>query len=329
MHPGCLQRGHFLGGGAAAATDDGAGVAHAPSGRRRRPRNKRRHRLLYRVLLQIRGRLLLRLSADLADHHNAVGARILQEILQTVDETGAVERVAADADTHRLTQAGARGLRHRLVGERARARHHPDAPGRHDGVRHNAQLVAQRRVQDARTVGPDEPRPRRLGQFSLHPHHILLRYALGDGDDERHARVDGLFDGRRGRGRRHEDDAGVGAGLAHSLGHASKHRAVQVARAGFVGRHTAHDRRAVSDRLLGVERAVLAGEALHDDARVRSHRRRWWTSRGRRRATAERKGAVSRAERAGRGEPSQQPLRCARGSDPRERRRNHTWSSAE
>ena len=48
------------------------------------------------------------------------------EHLQRIDELGALDRIAADADAGRLAEAGAGGLGHRLVGERARARDDAD-----------------------------------------------------------------------------------------------------------------------------------------------------------------------------------------------------------
>ena len=76
--------------------------------------------LVFDVLDEL-GRLFLGGAADLADHDDALGLRVGQEQLQAVDEVGAVDRIAADADAGRLAEAGGGGLRHRLVGQRARA----------------------------------------------------------------------------------------------------------------------------------------------------------------------------------------------------------------
>ena len=72
------------------------------------------------------GRLLLGIAADLADHDDGLGLRVGQEHLQAVDEVGAVDRIAADADAGRLAEAGGGGLGHRLVGEGAGARDDAD-----------------------------------------------------------------------------------------------------------------------------------------------------------------------------------------------------------
>ena len=72
------------------------------------------------------GRVLLGAAADLADHDDAFGLGIAEEHLQAVDEVGAVDRIAADADAGRLAQPRRGGLRHRLVGQRAGARDDAD-----------------------------------------------------------------------------------------------------------------------------------------------------------------------------------------------------------
>src|SRR3989304_4641310 len=60
--------------------------------------------------------------ADLADHQDAGRLVVAKEQLQAVDEAGAIHGIAADADAGRLAEPGGRGLGHRLVGQRARAR---------------------------------------------------------------------------------------------------------------------------------------------------------------------------------------------------------------
>ena len=50
-------------------------------------------------------RLLLGLAADLADHDDRLGLVVGQEELEHVDEVGAVDRIAADADRGGLAEA--------------------------------------------------------------------------------------------------------------------------------------------------------------------------------------------------------------------------------
>src|SRR5262249_4309649 len=60
----------------------------------------------------------------------------------------------------------------------------------------------------------------------------------------------------------------VRAGLLHGVAHGVKHRPTLVRRATLARRHTADDVGAVGLRLLRVERAFAAGEALNDEPRV-------------------------------------------------------------
>ena len=71
---------------------------------------------------------LLCLASDLTNHDDTLGVGVVNEELQTVDEVGSVEGVAADADTQRLAEAHGAGLVHGLVGEGARSRDHAHAP---------------------------------------------------------------------------------------------------------------------------------------------------------------------------------------------------------
>jgi hypothetical protein len=52
-------------------------------------------------------RSFLGVAADLADHDDALGLGVLQEQSEAVDEVGAVDRIAADADAGRLAEPAA------------------------------------------------------------------------------------------------------------------------------------------------------------------------------------------------------------------------------
>ena len=87
-------------------------------------------------------------------------------------------------------------------------------------------------------------------------------------DDQRDFRID-RFGDRVGRaGRRNIDHARIGAGLFARFRDGVEHRQIEMRRAAFAGRGAADHLRAVGDRLLGMEGAVLAGEALADDLGV-------------------------------------------------------------
>ena len=111
-------------GGAGRARDDRAGVAHGLAlggGEARDVADDR----LGDVVLDVVGGTLLGVAADLADHHDRIGLRVLLEGLEAVDVRRADDRVAADADRGR--EAEVAQLEHHLVGQRARLGHQPDA----------------------------------------------------------------------------------------------------------------------------------------------------------------------------------------------------------
>src|SRR6266404_1372806 len=85
-------------GPALAAGDNGPGMSHAPSRRRGAAGDETHHRLLALCGFQQGRGLFLGAAADLADHDDGLGLLIVQEQLQAIDEAGAVDRIAADAD---------------------------------------------------------------------------------------------------------------------------------------------------------------------------------------------------------------------------------------
>ena len=54
--------------------------------------------------LQVRRRLLFRLSSDLSDHDDSLRLGIIEEHVEAVQEVSAVEGVAADADAEGLAE---------------------------------------------------------------------------------------------------------------------------------------------------------------------------------------------------------------------------------
>ena len=205
-------------------------------------------------------------AADLADHDDGVGVGIVAEQLQRVDVRRADQRIAADADAGRLAQPEPRELVDRLVGQRAALRHDADAAFLADVPGNDAGLGLARR-DDARAVRADEARRRPRLEERHRAHHVERRNAFGDADDERDAGV-GRFHDRVGRKRRrHEDHRRVGAGLLDRVAHGVEDRPAFVRRAALAGRDAADDGGAVRRRLLRVERAFAAGEALDEQAR--------------------------------------------------------------
>ena len=159
-----------------------------------------------------------------------------------------------------------RGLEHGLVGERARARDDADPALLVDEARHDADLAFARR-DDARAVRPDRGATVESRERRLDLHHVVHRDALGDADDELDAGVRRLEDRVGREGGRHVDHRRVRAGLRDRVAHGVEHRQPEVLLAAAARRDAADQLRAVVEALLGVESALLAGEALADDAR--------------------------------------------------------------
>src|SRR3546814_5326404 len=105
-------------------------MSQAAARRRGAARDEARHRFLaatLRFVDQELRRLFLGVAADFADHDDRLGRLVGKEQFEHVDEVGAVDGVAADADRGRLAKADVRGLEHRFIGQRARARDAADA----------------------------------------------------------------------------------------------------------------------------------------------------------------------------------------------------------
>src|SRR5207253_5330021 len=196
--------------------------------------------------------------------------RILLEEGQHVDERAAVDRIAADAHARRNADAQCLHLGCRLVAERPGPCDHAHRPARVDVTRHDAHHRAAR-ADHAGAVRPDERRPPIPGvtpQVPLHPNHVLRGNAIGDRHDEADAGVRGLHDRVGAEGRGNEDETGGGARALHRLLDRVEHRPPQVLAAALPRRDAAHDVRAIGDHFPGVERPLVAGEALDDDPRL-------------------------------------------------------------
>src|SRR3954447_11430423 len=212
------------------------------------------------------GGIFLGRAADLPDHDDRLGGLVGQEHFQHLDELGALHRIAADADGGGLAKALACGLEYRLVSERAGTRHDPYLAGFEDVARHDADLAFTRR-HHAGAVRADQPRFS-AGERALDLDHVEHGYAFGDADDERDRGLARLADRIGGARRRNIDHARVAAGLLLRLGHGVEHRQTEMCAAAFARRGPADHPGAVGDSLLGMEGAVLAGEALADDLGV-------------------------------------------------------------
>src|SRR5262249_46870428 len=146
----------LVGGGALTARDDRTGVSHALAGGRGDPRDVGDDGFAHEAADVACGGFLVA-PPDLAHQDDAFGAGIAFEEREPVDEVHATHRIAADADAGALAESDVSGLKDRLIGEGARARHDADGALLVDESGHDADL-ALTRSDDSGAVRPDEPR---------------------------------------------------------------------------------------------------------------------------------------------------------------------------
>src|SRR5687768_4183487 len=243
------------------ARDDGAGVTHPAALGRGLAGNEADHRLPD-VLGHESRRLLLVGPADLPHHHDEIGARIVLEGPQHVDEIGADHRIAADAHAGALADTVPGQVIHDLVGEGPAPRHQAYPSRSADRSRDDAHLAHPGSDQSG-TVGPQEPGAL-FPDEGHHPGHVEHRNSLGDAHDEADPGIGGFGDRAGGHGGRDVDHRGVGPGLRDRFGDGVKHRDGTLEPLAPLPRRDArHDPGAVLDHLAGVETSVPPGDALH------------------------------------------------------------------
>src|SRR5688500_5599818 len=260
----CGERRHLLGGRAFAARNDGAGVPHAASRGRSLSGNEPYDRFFERFLDVLR-RIFLSGAADFADHHDGIGFGIVLKKFQHVDKRGADERIAPDADARRLSHPELCQLMNGFVSKRAALRHDTDTTFPADVAGNDPRFRFTWRDR-ARTVRADHA-CRLVFQVGKCPHHVERWNAFGDTDDEAQARVRGFHDGIGGKCRRDEDHGRIGAGLFHGICHRVEHRPSLVGCPTLSRCDATDDLSPVRSRLLGVKRALFAGEPLNDQPR--------------------------------------------------------------
>ena len=121
-------------------------------------------------------------------HTRTFGFGVIEEDFEAIDEIGAVERVTADADAQRLPKPDFGCLVDGLIGQGAGTRDDANFSLRVNVARHDADL-ALARLDDSRTIWPNQPRLVLANETMLHFDHVQLRNALGDADNEGNFRV--------------------------------------------------------------------------------------------------------------------------------------------
>jgi len=208
-------------------------------------------------------RLHLEVTADLADHHDALRFVVRHEELDRFEGGGANDGVTADADGRGLAEASLGALVHGLVREGARLGHDTNNAGLEDEAWHDPHFCLARR-NDARAVGTNQGAVA-LVDVGLHLDHVCDGNALGDGDDDLDAGVRRFHQGVGCKRRRHKHNAHVRTRLCDRIRDRVEHGAVEVGLASLPWRHAANNVGAVFNHLACVEGAFASGEALDDD----------------------------------------------------------------
>ncbi len=212
-------------------------MAHALA-RRRRDTGDVGHDRLGDMRLDVLGRFLFLGAADLTNHDDAFGLRIVLEPGNHIDKAHAMDGVTANAHACGLTQAVVGGLEDRLIGQGPGARHNADLARFVNMAWHDADLAFTRR-DHTRAIRPDQYRVG-LTEGRLHPNHVQHRNMLGDAYDDLNARVDRLEHGVCRKRCWHVDHAGIRAGFGDCISHRVEHGPIQMGFAAASGRDATH-----------------------------------------------------------------------------------------
>ena len=240
-------------------------MAHPTPRRCRLAGNKANHRLP-NVFFDVGCCTLFRVTADFANHHNGVRIGVFVQKTDRIRMIGTNDGIAADPDTGRLANPQLRELAHSFVSQSAGARNDTDVAFQMDVPWHDADLALTRR-DDPGAVRANQARSLRL-QIRPDFHHVDLRNAFGDADNQGDPGVGRFHDAVRRKGWRNKDHGRIRAGFFHGLGHGVEHRAIQMGAAALAGGNTTHNIGAISNRLRRVERAFAARETLHQQASI-------------------------------------------------------------
>src|SRR5581483_5115822 len=223
--------------------------------------NKAYYRLFHVRFHKI-GSRLLGVAADFPDHDHGIRLRIAIEQVERIDKVSANNRVAANADGRRLSDAAGRQLINRFVGERAGAGYDAHISLAVNVSGHDADFRFAWR-DDAGTIGANQARAAVLQEFPG-AHHVERGNAFSDANDQLHFGVGGFHNGVGRERRRHEDNCGVRARLIHRFLYAVEDGPAFVGGSALAWSHAADDFRSVLGTSLGMKRAFATSQALYD-----------------------------------------------------------------
>lgn len=139
---GVLKSGNLRVRATLTTADNGTGVTHPTTRGRTDTGDEADSRLVVLVVgLEEFGRILLSATANLSNHDDTLGFRVLEEDAQAVDEVGARERVTTNANDQRLAKTGLGRLVHGLVGQGTGTRDDTDTTTLVDESRHDTNFA--------------------------------------------------------------------------------------------------------------------------------------------------------------------------------------------
>src|SRR5258708_2326512 len=265
VNPGGTHRGVLVFRRALASADDRSGVAHAAARRRGLSGDETDNRFLYAGFDEFGGDFF-RVPADFADHDDGMRVGIVVEQVNRVEERGADDGIAADADAGGLADAETRELVHGFVRQSAAAAHQSNVALLVNPAGHDPDFAFAGR-DDARTIRADQARFRSVHGCG-HAHHVERRNAFGNAYDERQTCVGGFENGIGSERRRYKDNGGVRASFSRGFGKRVEHRTIKMLGATLAGSHAANNVGAVFDHLPGVKTALTSRESLDEEARL-------------------------------------------------------------
>jgi hypothetical protein len=98
---------HLFSSSALPARNNRACVSHTPTGRRSLSRDKSDNRFIHMIAHKL-GSLFFGGAPDLAYHHNSIGLIVCLKKFQSIKESRSYNRIAADANSCRLSQTKVR-----------------------------------------------------------------------------------------------------------------------------------------------------------------------------------------------------------------------------
>ena len=253
---------HFGFCGVIGTADDRTGVAHAPAGRSRLAGDETYNRLCA-IGFDPVGCFGFHTTADLTDHYDALGFRIVHEQFNGFFGGGTDDGVTANTDGGSDAHTGFHDLVSRFVGQGTGFRNDADIAFFEDKSGHDTHF-AFTCGDDTGTVRADEAGVLAL-QVVFHFHHVLDGNAFGDTNHQGNSCVCGFHHCIGSESRGNEDDADVCAGLLNGISYGIKNGLFQVEGTAFTGGYTTNQVGTIFNHLGGVEGAFRAGKSLNNN----------------------------------------------------------------